>query len=161
MSAIEDLYRAYAPDVHRFAYWLCGDREEADDIASETFVRAWAGADHLVAATAKAYLFTIARNLFLKRRQRALRHAGLDPALPAPGPDPARRAEQQEEVDGVLRGLAALPEIDRAALLMRVEELPYEEIARALGISLAAARVKVHRARIRLAQDRDGQGGRR
>jgi RNA polymerase sigma-70 factor (ECF subfamily) len=48
-----------------------------------------------------------------------------------------------------------LPEIDRAALLMRANDgLAYEEIARALGISLAAAKVKVHRARLRLAAAR-------
>jgi RNA polymerase sigma-70 factor (ECF subfamily) len=153
MSAIEEIYRAYAPDVHRFAYWLCGDRAEAEDIVSETFVRAWAGADDLRAATVKAYLLTIARNLYLKRRRRASKQTAIDPALPDPGPDPSRRAEQQEEFDAVQRALACLPEVDRAALLMRVEEeMPYEEIARALGISLTAAKVKVHRARIRLAE---------
>jgi RNA polymerase sigma-70 factor (ECF subfamily) len=44
-----------------------------------------------------------------------------------------------------------MPEIDRAAFVMRVQhELPYAEIARALGLSLTAARVKVYRARKRL-----------
>jgi RNA polymerase sigma-70 factor, ECF subfamily len=52
----------------------------------------------------------------------------------------------------VLAGLQKLPEVDRAALLMRAfEEMPYEEIARALGLSLAAVKVKVHRARLALA----------
>jgi len=46
-----------------------------------------------------------------------------------------------------------LPELDRAALLMRaLEDLPYEEIALALGISVASAKVKVHRARLALEQ---------
>ena len=48
--------------------------------------------------------------------------------------------------------MAELPEIDRTALLLRAEhELPYDEIARVLQISLSAAKVKVHRARLRLA----------
>jgi RNA polymerase sigma-70 factor (ECF subfamily) len=55
----------------------------------------------------------------------------------------------------VLAAMQQLPEIDRAALLMRGEDdMPYEEIARALGISAGAARVKIHRARLKLAQAR-------
>jgi RNA polymerase sigma-70 factor (ECF subfamily) len=52
----------------------------------------------------------------------------------------------------VLEGLRQLPEIDRAALLMRTHgEMPYEEIARILKVSTANAKVKVHRARLKLA----------
>jgi RNA polymerase sigma-70 factor (ECF subfamily) len=51
----------------------------------------------------------------------------------------------------VLAGLQDLPETDRAALLMRsLDEMPYEEIAAALKITVTAARVKVHRSRVRL-----------
>jgi RNA polymerase sigma-70 factor (ECF subfamily) len=51
--------------------------------------------------------------------------------------------------------LREIPEVDRAALLMRVDEgLPYEEVAAALGLPLATVKVKVHRARLRLAQIR-------
>ena len=53
----------------------------------------------------------------------------------------------------MLAALARLPEIDRAAVLMRADEgVPYEEIAAALGISTVAAKVKVHRARLKLAE---------
>lgn len=63
--------------------------------------------------------------------------------------------EQRFEINMVHRILQTLPELDRAAFLMRVElELPYAEIARALKISLSAAKVKVHRVRKRLIQDR-------
>jgi DNA-directed RNA polymerase specialized sigma24 family protein len=46
--------------------------------------------------------------------------------------------------------LQSAPETDRAALLLRAQGLPYEEIATVLGISLAAAKVKVHRLRVKL-----------
>ena len=56
----------------------------------------------------------------------------------------------------VLRALQEFPEVDRAALLMRADEgLPYEEIAVALGLPVATVKVKVHRARLRLAQMRN------
>ena len=54
-----------------------------------------------------------------------------------------------------------LPEIDRAALVMRAfDDLPYDEIARALGISLAATKVKIHRARRALIERRDARSER-
>jgi RNA polymerase sigma-70 factor (ECF subfamily) len=49
-----------------------------------------------------------------------------------------------------MRALQEMPEVDRAAVLMRANGVPYEDIARALAISAAAARVKVHRARMKL-----------
>ena len=51
----------------------------------------------------------------------------------------------------VQRVLQALPEIDRAAFILRVQqELPYEEVARVLQLSLVAVKVKIHRARKKL-----------
>ena len=63
MTDFESLYKSYAPQVRRFALFLCGDAALADDITSETFVRAWIGQGKIRGATVKAYLFTIARNL--------------------------------------------------------------------------------------------------
>ncbi len=55
----------------------------------------------------------------------------------------------------MLAALQTLPEIDRAALAMRSEDqLPYDEIARVLGLSLSAVKVKIHRARLKLAEAR-------
>jgi RNA polymerase sigma-70 factor (ECF subfamily) len=65
------------------------------------------------------------------------------------------QAEQRVELRAVLLQLQKLPEIDRSALLLRtMDEMPYEEIARMLEISLASAKVKVHRARLSLASIR-------
>ena len=41
MLNFQDLYDSYAAEIYRFALWLCGDRHEAEDITSETFIRAW------------------------------------------------------------------------------------------------------------------------
>ena len=57
MSALNDLYSQYAPDVYRFALGLCGDPAWAEDITSETFVRAIVSPTSIRAETAKAYLF--------------------------------------------------------------------------------------------------------
>lgn len=152
MSEFEALYRRYAPDVFRFALYLSGDRALAEDIASETFVRVWTAHAEVRSATVKAYLFTIARRLFLDLRRRDGRYAPLEETRADTAPGPDAQAAARHELRAVLAALQELPEPDRAALLMRAQDgLPYEEIAATLGLSVAAAKVKVHRARVRLA----------
>ena len=74
-------------------------------------------------------------------------------------PSPEARAGDRAALRSTLAALQRLPEVDRTALLMHVDGgLPYEEIAAALAISPGTARVKVHRARLKLAAARDGDG---
>lgn len=156
MTGFSELYKKHAPDVYHFALYLSGERGEAQDITSETFVRAWTAPEPIRMATVKGYLFTIARNLFLQGLRKKSRHVELDDQFRDPQPSPYAQAEHKEELQAVLAGLQKLPEIDRAALLMRAfDEMPYEEIARALGISLASVKVKIHRARLALGDIRN------
>lgn len=148
----EELYRAYAPEVRRFALYLSGDPAETDDIVAETFVQAWSSDAPLRARSMRAYLLAVARNLHRRRRRRFGRFAlwsdaaaeeVLDTAVPAD-----RALEARDELDRTLLGLRQLAESDRAALLLRAfHGFAYEEIGRTLGISEGTARVKVHRAR--------------
>lgn len=150
---LSGLYRRHSQDVYRFAYWLSGNAADAEDITSETFVRAWTGANGVRAATARAYLLTIARNLFLqqRRRDRDRHDAPREEADPRPGPE--RQAAAVHRMAQLRVALLQLSEADRTAVLLRAQEgLRYDEIARALGISVSAAKVKVHRARLRLAR---------
>lgn len=157
MIDFSTLYKKYAPDVFRFALYLSGDRSQAEDITSETFVRAWTSPESIAVATVKGYLFTIARNLFLHGLRRKSRQVQLATEPQDQQANPYVQAAQKEEFRAVLAGLQELPEIDRAALLMRaLDGMPYEEISRALGISLASAKVKIHRARLALAGIRHG-----
>jgi RNA polymerase sigma-70 factor (ECF subfamily) len=156
MTGFEALYKKYAADVYHFSLYLSGERGEAQDITSETFVRAWASSEPIRVATVKGYLFTIARNLFLQGLRKKSRHVALDDDLRDPQASPYAQAEGKEELRVVLARLQRLPEIDRAALVMRAfDEMPYEEIAQALGISLAAVKVKIHRARLTLGDIRN------
>ena len=148
----EQLYRAHYADVRRFALYLTGDHAQADDITAETFVRAWAADAPLRATSLKAYLLTIARNLHRQASRAARRQEPVGADLPDPRPGPETIAAAGSELRATLRRLAALPEIDRAALLMRAfNGLPYDDIATALGITVASAKVKIHRARAALA----------
>ncbi len=155
MMDFSALYQKYAPDVYRFALYLCGDWGEAEDITAETFVRAWTAPARIELATVKGYLFTIARNLFLQGLRKKARHVVLGAELRDRQAGPQLQAEQKAELRVVLARLQQLPEVDRTALLLRAHEgMPYEEIARMLGISLAAVKVKIYRARRALATSR-------
>ncbi len=157
MTEFQEIYRRYAQDVHRFALYLSGDAALADDITSETFVRLWASDEKILMTTVKAYLFAIARHLYVDSRRSASRRAEIDPELPEPGASPEMQAVHKSELREVMKVLQQIPETDRAALLMRAQQgMPYEDIARALGISLAAVKIKIHRARLRLAEARAG-----
>jgi RNA polymerase sigma-70 factor, ECF subfamily len=149
----ESLYEQYARDVYRFALYLSGRPDQADDIAAETFVRAWMAPGPIREGTVKAYLFAIARNLYRADRRQQARVQDLPAAAQAEGPSPERTAAARHDLSRLLVNLQQLPEVDRAVLLMRAEDdMSYEEIAAAVGISAGAAKVKVHRARARLAE---------
>jgi RNA polymerase sigma-70 factor (ECF subfamily) len=130
---------------------MSGNSHEAEDITSETFIRAWAKFDKSRTETLKAFLFTIARNIYLEGKRNSTEHAALYDIHPDPNPSPEQQVEFQFKIRSAQEFLRRLPEIDRTAFIMRVQqERPYAEIARALGISLSAAKVKVHRVRRRL-----------
>ena len=82
--------------------YLSGDRSQAEDITSETFVRIWTSSEKLELATVKGYLFTIARNLFLQGMRGKSKHVELDRDLRDAGVSPHDQAEQKEEFRAVL-----------------------------------------------------------
>lgn len=152
MTNFHALYTRYAGDVYRFALFLCGDATEAEEIAAETFARALTGKSPLASATVKGYLLTIARNLYVEALRRRKRRAELSPELPDPRPSLEHVVGQRAELEALRMYLQTFPEVDRAALLLRADGMAYEELADALGISLASAKVKVHRLRLKLAE---------
>lgn len=155
MTTFHELYERYSADVYKYAFWLSGHAMEADDLTSETFVRAWTSQSKIRTETVKAYLFTITRNLYLEGHRKAKRQEDLDPTLHDPGPGPDAQTESRLEFSEAQRLIRGLPETDRTAFLLRVQhELSYEEIARIMNLSLSAVKVKVHRARLKMADAR-------
>ncbi len=154
------LFERHSQDVYRFAVYLSGDPSLAEEITQETFVRAWVMPGEVCGGTAKTYLLTIARNLYRAERKRAARQVALEGTLPDPKPGPEAVARGRLELDAVFEALQALPETDRAALLMHAQDgLPYATIASVLGLSIAAVKVRVHRARIKLRRRCEPKGG--
>ena len=144
------LYERYSSDVLHFALYLTADRREAEDIVAETFVRAWIATGDIRAETVKAYLLAIARNLHIEKYRERARATELAGEYRDSSADPEQVAGSRNELRAVLKVLQTIPEPDRAAVLMRARDVSYADIAAALSISPAAARVKVHRTRMKL-----------
>jgi RNA polymerase sigma-70 factor (ECF subfamily) len=158
MITFHEVYERHSKDVYRYAFWLSGSADDADDITSETFARAWVGREEIRTETVKAYLFAIARNLYLKGLRHTKRRSNLNPHHADPKPAPEQQVESRLELTRAMHVIQSLPEIDRAAFLMRVQhELPYDEIARILKLPLTTVKVKIHRARLKLAAQEIGE----
>jgi RNA polymerase sigma-70 factor (ECF subfamily) len=148
MLTFQDLYESHVVDVYRFSLWISGDQAEAEDITSETFIRAWGRRQTIRTETLKAYLFTISRNIYLERSRKLKKLDDLDPDYPDPVMGPEEIVNNHMDLVRIQLILQKIPEIDRTAFILRVQhELAYAEIARVLGISLSNAKVKVHRTR--------------
>lgn len=158
MLTFHELYERHSQDVYRYAFWLSGSADDADDITSETFARAWVGRDAIRTETVKAYLFAIARNLHLQGLRHTKRQADLTPHHPDPQPAPEQQVESRLELGRAMDAIQSLPEVDRAAFLLRIQhDLPYDEIARILQVPLTSVKVKIHRARLKLAAQEIGE----
>jgi RNA polymerase sigma-70 factor (ECF subfamily) len=97
-------------------------------------------------------LFTIARNLHRRQWRRQSRLTELDETMPDQAAQPDEAAVGQDDFARTMKAVQSLAETDRTVLLLRAEqELSYEDIAMATGLSVAAAKVRVFRARARLA----------
>ena len=147
------MYKTHHDALVRLLYRRTGDRERAEDLAQEVFLKALEAPPQ----EAKPWLFAVALNLARdegRRNVRQARHLELlkgesaDAAAPAPDAD----IEQHEQRMLVHSALDQLAEQDRAALLMKAEGLNYDEIAAALGLAKGSIGTTLARARRRLVE---------
>lgn len=148
----EQLYRAHAPEVLGYLKRR-GAGQDAQDILAETFLVAWRRRQQLVDPDQRrAWLFGTTRRLLLAARRTTIPRPVSEPE-PQPAPNPDSCAERASD-RLVRKVLADLPELDRELLTMTAwENLTVAEAGRVLGLKPAAARVRLHRARRRLAAD--------
>jgi RNA polymerase sigma-70 factor (ECF subfamily) len=168
MSDVRRLIVDQIPHLRRYARALVGDRAQADDLVQDCLERAWSRM-HLwtVGTNIRAWLFTILHNVHLNAARKHRNTPGHVP-LEAGGAEPPVRPTQEDrlEVQQVWRAFSALPEPQRAALLLiTLEEMSYEEAAGVLGIPIGTLMSRIHRGRERLrrmmdapdAPDADGE----
>lgn len=147
------LFKNYHTPLVRFLTRRLGDRDEAEEIAQETFVRAL---KQETIASERSWLFAVASNLVRDDARRAARERKRhelirvrEEAESSVEPEPTAM-EREEDRAMARQAIEMLGERDREALLMREEGLGYEEIAEALDLSLASVGTTLSRARRRL-----------
>jgi RNA polymerase sigma-70 factor, ECF subfamily len=165
-SDLDRLFHAYHAPLVRYLFRRLGDRDLAEEVAQETFVRAMR---QETIVSERSWLFAVATNLVRdEARKDSRRRARLEllraqeaEAVVEPEPLLVERAEERATAR---RALDALAERDREALLMREEGLDYHEIAAALGLSFGSVGTTLSRARRRLVEayealQRGAEGG--
>ena len=149
-AAIRSLVTLKLPRVLSLARRMLGDAGEAEDVAQETFVKAWKFAPRWRPGQARfdTWLHRVALNLCYDRLRRRVRttHDLPDQADPAPGPDRGLRArEVGRRVDAALQSLA--PRQREAIVLCHYQELSNIDAAAVMGVSVEALESLLSRAR--------------
>ena len=157
MTDVERLFRSYHATLVRYLTRRLGDRDWAEEIAQETFVRALRQ-DTL--KNERAWLFAVATNLVRddarrserQRRQLVLLREEQETEADSDEADEAQSPQRARETALARRAVDALAERDRMALLLREEGLDYGEIAEALNLSVSSVGTTLSRARRRLVE---------
>lgn len=134
------LFLAHYASVYRLLYRIVGAREDAEDLAQETFLRLArqrfpAGRTHNVRAWLYRVATNLAYNLLRGENRRARRQEQFTMQAASDGSDPAGAAVVADERVAVRRALACLPQKQAQLLLLRHAGLSYRELADALGIA--------------------------
>ena len=160
-TAFDRVYSAYHPRLFSFLLRLSGRRDTAEDLAQETWLKLAKAAPALREDTTLApFLFTIARNAFMSHRRWAMLDLsrivtfGLEAMSSADSePTPETHHERARAIALLEGALQKLPLASREVmLLVGVEGMEQEEVAKVLGLSYDATRQRLSRARAQLAE---------
>jgi RNA polymerase sigma-70 factor (ECF subfamily) len=161
-SALDALLARHQDRIFRFGMKLCGNREDAADVLQETLLAmARSVREFRAAASLSTWLYTIARNFCAKKRRRSKfaprstesfeTSAAVTDAIGDPRERPDDALATKETLAALERAIAALEPDSREVFVLRdVEGLSAKETARVTGLSLAAVKSRLHRARGRV-----------
>ncbi len=169
------IFTRYSKPILMFIYNLTGDRDRAEELTQETFIRAYRKLDTLRGnARFSTWLFGIARNVVreaIKAKYRSLRSAAPDGLVANRLPDTKARPDERvisEELSGKIRdALLRLPEGQRTVFILKlITSMRYEEISDVTGSSIGKLKTDLHRARRRMREElqpylRDQSSGKR
>ncbi|MDQ6920169.1 MAG: sigma-70 family RNA polymerase sigma factor [Candidatus Dormibacteraeota bacterium] len=152
-NAFEELVRRHQATIFRIALRMLGDRRDAEDASQETFLQAWRALPGFRSQSAfSTWLYRIVTNrcINLRRARRPSQALLWDRESEEPGP--AEAAEARNRLLDLREAILELTSEQRAVFVLRhLEGCAYEEIVEILGISLAAVKSRLHRARLELA----------
>jgi RNA polymerase sigma-70 factor (ECF subfamily) len=140
--------------LYNFAHWLCGNREEAEDLVQETFVKAMKGFPSFAVGTNfRAWIYRILRNTFLTSRTGLKTAVSLDDEQnpveePVARDDPEFLLLAKADQEQIQQALEQLPVQQREIILLcDVEEMSYKEIAELMAVPIGTVMSRLSRAR--------------
>ena len=157
-EALRHLFSRYAGQIHRFLARFVGSMSDAEDMAQETFVKAWRHLARVDERSFKTWLFSIARNVGRDwlRKRRATSFTDFDDAegnnavldnLEDTADLPDEVLMTKESIENVRAAIAALSPSSRAVVLLRHDgELSFEEIAQATDEPMNTVKSRYRRA---------------
>ena len=174
-EAFDRFVEHFRAKIFQYSWLMCGDREDAEEVAQETLLKVFESFDQLrEPERVRPWVFRIAKNACLMKRRKSIfapeHELSLDQFLPARNQadgemkldiaDWSRLPDDQllqSEMKQVLdRAIADLPEIYRAVILLRdLEELSTLETAQILDVTEDTVKTRLHRARLALRQTLD------
>lgn len=160
--AKEAIVRRWSEPVYRFSYRMLLNEADARDAAQETLVKVLRNLEQFdLARPFSTWVFGIARNTCIDEHRRRGRKSWEEPGdVPDLAPSPLQEATQAQRAEHVTRALAELPPMYREVLVMyHYEHLKYVEIADVLGVPLGTVMNRIFRARQRLRELYESQGG--
>jgi RNA polymerase sigma-70 factor (ECF subfamily) len=176
-AAFERFVEHLRNKVFHYSWLMCGQREDAEEVAQETLFKVFESMDQLRdPGHVRSWVFRIAKNACLMKRRRSVfapeanQELSLDTFLPASESDGQRRRIDIADWshlpdDNLLRSelrakletaIVELPQIYRSVILLRdVEELSTQDTAQILGVSQDVVKARLHRARLAIRQNLD------
>ncbi len=148
-NAFTALYKRYFDQIYSYCFYHTGRREEAEDLASETFQRAIEGLDDFEwrGIPYSAWLYKVASNLMAKQRRRPAWIELPEPVSGPAGDDPERLWLKREQGDELHAAVRKLPVDQRQAVLLKFEgRLRNKEIGVIMGRSEGAIKLLLFRA---------------
>lgn len=161
-SAREGIVRRWSEPVYRFAYRMLGNEADARDAAQDTLVKVLRSLDQYDPNRAfSTWVFGIARNTCIDEHRRRARRSWDEPGdIPDTALSPLQEVTQAERADRVVQALSQLPTLYREVLVLyHFEHLKYVEIAESLEIPLGTVMNRIFRARQKLRELYEQQGG--
>jgi RNA polymerase sigma factor (sigma-70 family) len=143
-----DCVTRYADNVYRFILKNLRHEEDAQDVVQSAFEKMWKNCENIVAATAKAYLFTVAHNQMIDHL-RKVKRISLKEEF---NEQDKVMDQQQQDLKKILgEALNRLNETQRSLVMLKdYEGYSYEEIGKIMGLSESQVKVYLHRARVQL-----------
>jgi len=143
------IYNAQANDLYNYLFYKFGDKQTAEDIVQESFIKLWNNCAKIIFDKAKAYLFSVASNMFIdvKRHDKVvLKYQNSKPGkLNIETPEFV--IEEKEFMVKLQKTIGSLPDKQREVFLLnRIDKKTYKEIANMLNISVKAVEKRMHNA---------------